>query len=86
MKLTDANRSPVAGATVSVVFYIACHARDGNGGHDNRFDLHDSGSGAYEGSGTLQSGGSWQVTISAQKNGQRLARQAIARECDGACE
>jgi Cu(I)/Ag(I) efflux system membrane fusion protein/cobalt-zinc-cadmium efflux system membrane fusion protein len=39
----------------------------------NKFELHDSGSGAYDGSGVLQSGGLWQVTITAQKNGQRLA-------------
>jgi len=71
--LMDANGKPVAGAQISVVFYMPAMQAMGMAAMTNRFDLHDSGGGAYEGSGALQSGGSWQVTITAQKNGQRLA-------------
>ncbi len=83
VKLTDANRSPVAGASVSVVFYMPAMPAMGMAAMTNRFDLHDSGSGGYEGSGTLQSGGSWQVTISAQKNGQRLAVKQLRVNATG---
>lgn len=73
VKLTDAAGSPVAGALVSVAFYMPAMPAMGMAAMTNKFELHDSGSGAYDGSGVLQSGGLWQVTITAQKNGQRLA-------------
>jgi hypothetical protein len=33
--------------------------------------------GVYQGSGVLQSGGPWQVTITVQKNGQLLATKQL---------
>ena len=83
VKLTDANGSPAPGALVSVVFYMPAMPAMGMAAMTNKFDLHDSGSGAYEGSGALQSGGSWQVTISAQKNGQRLAVKQLRVNATG---
>jgi Cu(I)/Ag(I) efflux system membrane fusion protein/cobalt-zinc-cadmium efflux system membrane fusion protein len=83
VKLTDANGSPVTGTLVSVVFYMPAMPAMGMAAMTNKFDLHDSGSGAYEGSGVLQSGGSWQVTISAQKNGQRLAVKQLRVNATG---
>jgi hypothetical protein len=35
--------------------------------------LSEKGGGLYEGSGKLDSGGTWQVTITVQKSGQTLA-------------
>jgi len=40
-------------------------------------ELTDKGNGLYEGSGTLGSGGTWQVTITAQQNGQTLASKQM---------
>jgi Cu(I)/Ag(I) efflux system membrane fusion protein/cobalt-zinc-cadmium efflux system membrane fusion protein len=39
--------------------------------------LSDKGNGVYEGSGQLQSGGTWQVTIAARKNGQVIANKQM---------
>jgi len=39
--------------------------------------LIEKGSGLYEGSGTLESGGSWQVNITVQQNGQTLASKQM---------
>jgi Cu(I)/Ag(I) efflux system membrane fusion protein/cobalt-zinc-cadmium efflux system membrane fusion protein len=39
--------------------------------------LTDQGNGLYEGGGSLGSGGAWQVTISAQKNGHVLATKQL---------
>ncbi len=41
-------------------------------------DLRDKGNGMYEGSGELGSGGTWQVTIVAKKNGQMLASKQLS--------
>jgi Cu(I)/Ag(I) efflux system membrane fusion protein/cobalt-zinc-cadmium efflux system membrane fusion protein len=39
--------------------------------------LSDKGNGLYAGAGTLGSGGTWQVTISVQKNGQVIATRQL---------
>jgi Cu(I)/Ag(I) efflux system membrane fusion protein/cobalt-zinc-cadmium efflux system membrane fusion protein len=39
--------------------------------------LTDKANGMYEGSGDLGSGGTWQVTITALKNGQTLASKQM---------
>ena len=39
--------------------------------------LADKGNGLYERSGSLGSGGTWQVTISVQKNGQVIATKQL---------
>jgi Cu(I)/Ag(I) efflux system membrane fusion protein/cobalt-zinc-cadmium efflux system membrane fusion protein len=83
VKLADANGSPVTGALISVVFYMPAMPAMGMAAMTNKFDLHDSGSGEYAGSGALQSGGSWRVTITAQKNGQRLAVKQLRVNATG---
>jgi Cu(I)/Ag(I) efflux system membrane fusion protein/cobalt-zinc-cadmium efflux system membrane fusion protein len=45
--------------------------------------LTDKGNGLYEGSGTLGSGGTWQVTITVQKNGQVLATKQLRANATG---
>jgi Cu(I)/Ag(I) efflux system membrane fusion protein/cobalt-zinc-cadmium efflux system membrane fusion protein len=39
--------------------------------------LADKGSGLYEGSGSLGSGGTWQVTVTIQKGGQTIATKQL---------
>ena len=45
--------------------------------------LADKGSGLYEGSGNLESGGTWQVTIAARKNGQVIASKQFSVNATG---
>ena len=45
--------------------------------------LNNKGSGMYEGSGSLGSGGTYQVTISAQKNGQVIATKQLRVNATG---
>jgi len=45
--------------------------------------LTDKGNGIYEGSGSLGSAGRWQVTISAQKNGQSIATKQLLVNATG---
>jgi hypothetical protein len=45
--------------------------------------LTDKGNGLYEGSGSLGSGGTWQVTISAQKKGEVIATKQLRVNATG---
>jgi Cu(I)/Ag(I) efflux system membrane fusion protein len=45
--------------------------------------LKDEGNGLYEGSGSLGSGGTWQVTISVQANGQVIATKQLSVNATG---
>jgi membrane fusion protein, copper/silver efflux system len=46
-------------------------------------NLSDHGGGLYEGRGQLQTGGTWQVTVIAQKNGQTLATRQLSVNAEG---
>ena len=43
----------------------------------------DKGGGMYEGKGDLGSGGTWQVTIRAQQNGQTVANKQLTVNATG---
>ena len=45
--------------------------------------LSDKGNGLYEGSDELGSGGTWQVTILAKKNGQVIASKQLSVNATG---
>jgi Cu(I)/Ag(I) efflux system membrane fusion protein/cobalt-zinc-cadmium efflux system membrane fusion protein len=45
--------------------------------------LRDKSNGLYEGSGQLESGGTWQVTILAKKNGQVIASKQLSVNATG---
>jgi Cu(I)/Ag(I) efflux system membrane fusion protein/cobalt-zinc-cadmium efflux system membrane fusion protein len=45
--------------------------------------LTDKGNGLYEGTGSLGSGGTWQITISAQKSGQAIATKQLRVNATG---
>ena len=43
----------------------------------------DKGAGMYEGKGQLGSGGTWQVTITAQQNGQTIVNRRLTVDATG---
>jgi Cu(I)/Ag(I) efflux system membrane fusion protein/cobalt-zinc-cadmium efflux system membrane fusion protein len=45
--------------------------------------LTDRGNGVYEGTGSLGSGGTWQVTITVQKSGQTIAAKQLRVNATG---
>jgi RND family efflux transporter MFP subunit len=77
VKITDADGTPITGADVTVTFYMAGMPAMGMAAMNTTTKLIDKGNGMYEGSGSLGSGGTWQVTISAQKNGQTIATNQL---------
>jgi Cu(I)/Ag(I) efflux system membrane fusion protein/cobalt-zinc-cadmium efflux system membrane fusion protein len=83
VKLTDANGAPIPGAEVSVTFFMPAMPAMGMAAMRTLFTLSDKGNGRYEGPGQLESGGTWQVTILAKKNGQLLATKQLSVNAAG---
>jgi Cu(I)/Ag(I) efflux system membrane fusion protein/cobalt-zinc-cadmium efflux system membrane fusion protein len=77
VKLTDASGKPITGAQVTVTFYMPAMPAMGMAAMKTTATLTDKGNGMYEGTGELGSGGTWQVTVTAQKNGQTLASKQM---------
>jgi RND family efflux transporter MFP subunit len=83
VKLTGSNGSPLDGANVSVTFFMPAMPAMGMAAMTTKAKLDNSGAGMYQGSGVLQSGGPWQVTITVQKNGQLLASKQFRVNATG---
>ncbi len=83
VKLTDASGSPVSGADVNVTFFMAAMPDMGMAAMRTSVALADKGNGLYEGSGQLESGGTWQTTIVAKKNGQVIASKQLSVNATG---
>jgi RND family efflux transporter MFP subunit len=83
VKLTDANGAPISRAEVSVTFFMPAMPAMGMAAIRTPVTLSDKGKGLYEGSGQLESGGTWQVTILAKKNGQLLATKQLSINAEG---
>jgi Cu(I)/Ag(I) efflux system membrane fusion protein/cobalt-zinc-cadmium efflux system membrane fusion protein len=71
--VTDSSEKPVSGAQVSVTFYMAAMPAMGMAAMKAQSNLTEQGSGTYTGTIDLQSGGTWQVTVSASKGGKAIA-------------
>ena len=83
VKLTDAKGSAMTGAQVHVTFYMAAMPAMGMATMKTDVDLSDKGNGAYEGKAELASGGTWQVTIVARKNGTVIANKQLSVNATG---
>jgi RND family efflux transporter MFP subunit len=83
VKLINPDGSPSAGAEVRVTFYMAAMPEMGMSAMNTNTKLIDKGNGVYEGSGSLASGGTYQVTISAQKNRQVIATRQLRVNATG---
>ncbi len=77
VKLTGPGSTTVTGADVTVTFYMAAMPAMGMAAMKMTSKLSEKGNGLYEGTGSLGSGGTWQVTITAQKNGQVIASKQL---------
>jgi Cu(I)/Ag(I) efflux system membrane fusion protein/cobalt-zinc-cadmium efflux system membrane fusion protein len=83
VKLTDSNGATVSGADVTVTFFMAAMPAMGMAAMNATAKLSDKGNGVYEGPGSLGSGGTWRVTITAQKNGQLIATKQLSVDATG---
>jgi RND family efflux transporter MFP subunit len=83
VKLTGSKGEPVSGADVSVTFYMAAMPSMGMAAITTTAKLTGTAGGEYQGTGVLSSGGSWQVTISVQKDGKLLATKQLRANASG---
>jgi len=83
VKLTDSAGKPIAGAQVGVTFFMAAMPAMGMAAMKIVVQAGDKGGGMYEGNAALGSGGTWQVTITAQQNGQTIANKQLSVNATG---
>jgi len=83
VKLVDSSGAPISGAEVSVTFYMPAMPAMGMAAMRTTVPLNEKGNGLYEGATQLESGGTWQVTIVAKKNGQTVASKQLSVNATG---
>jgi nitrogen fixation protein FixH len=83
VKLTGQDGKPITGATVSVTFFMPAMPAMGMSAMKTVITATDKGGGMYEGKGDLGSGGTWQVTVKAQQNGQTIASKQLTLNATG---
>jgi Cu(I)/Ag(I) efflux system membrane fusion protein/cobalt-zinc-cadmium efflux system membrane fusion protein len=81
--LKDANGLAIDGAKVSVSFYMPAMPEMGMSALREVAAPRDRGGGVYEGSVGLESGGTWQVTALATKEGRTLASMTFSLSASG---
>src|SRR2546421_8763536 len=83
VKLTGQDGKPIGGANVTVTFFMGAMPAMGMAAMKTVINASDKGGGMYEGKGDLGSGGTWQVTIRAQQNGQTIANKQLTLNATG---
>jgi len=83
VKVTGQDGQPISGANVTVTFYVTAMPAMGMAAMKTVINATDKGGGMYEGKGDLGSGGTWQVTIRAQQNGQTVANKQLTVNATG---
>ena len=83
VRLTAADGTPIPGAQVSVRSFMAAMPAMGMAAMNVSTALTEKGSGVYEGQAALESGGTWQITITVTKNGATLATKQLSINVKG---
>jgi Cu(I)/Ag(I) efflux system membrane fusion protein/cobalt-zinc-cadmium efflux system membrane fusion protein len=83
VKLTGQDGKPITGAEVTVTFFMPAMPAMGMAAMKTVIVASDKGDGAYEGKGDLDSGGTWQVTVTARRSGQMIANKQLSLNATG---
>jgi RND family efflux transporter MFP subunit len=83
VKLSGAGGAAIDGAEVTVTFFMPAMPAMGMAAMTTKAKLAGKGNGLYEGTGVLESGGSWQVTITAAKEGKTLGSKQLRVNAEG---
>ena len=83
VKVTTSDGTSVTGAQISVRSYMAAMPEMGMAAMNVVTPLAEKGNGTYEGQVTLDSGGTWKLTITALKNGATLAAKQLSLQVQG---
>jgi Cu(I)/Ag(I) efflux system membrane fusion protein/cobalt-zinc-cadmium efflux system membrane fusion protein len=83
VKVAQPDGKPVTAAQVSVAFFMAAMPAMGMSAMRVVAALADKGNGLYEAPIQLQTGGTWQVTITVQRNGQTISTKQLSVNATG---
>ena len=83
VQLKSADGSAVTGASVSVRSYMGAMPEMGTAAMNVVTQLNEKGNGVYEGQEKLESGGTWQITVTATKNGAAIAVKQLTLIAEG---
>ncbi len=83
VKLTGPDGAPVTGAQVTVRSYMPGMAEMSMPAMNVLTQLHEKNGGIYEGQANLESGGTWQITVTATKNGAAVASKQLRLQAEG---
>ncbi len=83
VKLTASDGKPLAGAKVTVRFYMAAMPAMGMAEMNVTSQLSDQSNGTYAGEVELGSGGTWQVTITAEQGGKMVVTKRVNLSATG---
>src|SRR6202521_1768858 len=86
VELTGQDGKPIAGAEVTVTFFMAAMPAMGMAAMKTVVatrEKAEQGGGVYEGKGELASGGTWQVNVMARQHGQVIARRQLSLDATG---
>jgi RND family efflux transporter MFP subunit len=83
VQLRGANGQPVAGAQVTVTFFMAAMPAMGMGAMQTTLALPEKSPGLYDGTGQIESGGTWQVTVAVKQNGQTIGTKLVRVNAEG---
>lgn len=83
LKLTGTDGKPVTGVQTVVTFFTPAMPAMGMAAMRVAATLAEKGNGVYEGPIDLQTGGTWQVTVTVQRNGQTVASKQLSLAVTG---
>jgi uncharacterized GH25 family protein len=83
VKLTDSEGKPISGAEVTTTFFMAAMPSMNMPEMKIVIKGINKGAGMYEGEGDLGSGGMWQVTVTAKRNGETIAVKKLTVKATG---
>lgn len=83
VKLASADGAPITGAEVTLTFFMPAMPAMGMAAMRTVTTLHEKAGGIYEGTGDVDMGGTWQVTVLATKAGQTVVQKQFSVTAEG---
>jgi Cu(I)/Ag(I) efflux system membrane fusion protein/cobalt-zinc-cadmium efflux system membrane fusion protein len=83
IKLLGPDGKPATGVQATVSFFMPAMPAMGMAAQHASAPLTDHGNGKYEGALQLDSGGTWQVTVTVQRGGKTIATKAFSVNATG---
>jgi Cu(I)/Ag(I) efflux system membrane fusion protein/cobalt-zinc-cadmium efflux system membrane fusion protein len=83
VKVASANGQPVVGAQVTATFLLPGMPAMGMGPVTNNFELTQKSPGVYDGTAVLESGGTWQVTVTVKQGTQTIGTKQLRVTAEG---